>query len=191
MEPQLLPIYNPGTRSDRRQHSVAVHLTVALVVFAFSSALTVAVLTLHLGVRPVLTGSMRPDYGPGALLVTRRVPLSSITKGMIVLFVPPGEHAEYAHRVTSVSGSPEAPVITTKGDANLAADQWHARISGDGIDEVIASAPEIGRIPVAIRGSGQILLAFAGAALALWGGLRWLLGGPSRPSTRGAHSKGG
>jgi hypothetical protein len=32
---------------------------------------------------------MRPDYGPGTVLVTRRVPVSALEPGMIVLFVPP------------------------------------------------------------------------------------------------------
>ena len=159
-------------------------------VFAISSAVMISVLTLHLGVRPVLTGSMRPDYGPGALLVTRQVPVSAVVPGMIVLFVPPGEHVEYAHRVTSVRDSPDGPVITTKGDANAAADPWHARITAGTINEVVASAPGIGRVLIAVRGTGQILLALVGAVVAIWGGLRWLLGSHSRPSARRTSSQG-
>src|SRR5664280_1929308 len=94
-----------------------------------SAVVTVSVFTLHLGVRPVLTGSMRPDYGPGAVLLTRQVPLAAVHPGMIVLFVPPGDHAEYAHRITSVTGPASAPIITTKGDANEVADPWHARLT--------------------------------------------------------------
>ena len=74
-------------------------VTVALAVLAF------AVVAFHIEVRPVLTGSMVPTYGPGSLLVTKPVPVTDLHKGMIVLFVPPGERAEFAHRITSVSGS--------------------------------------------------------------------------------------
>ena len=103
-------------RRNRTQH--VLRLGAATVVLALSAVTAVCVMTMHLGVRAVLTGSMRPDYGPGAVLLTQQVPTASVRPGMIVLFVPPGEHVEYAHRITTVTGPEDAPVITTKGDAN-------------------------------------------------------------------------
>ena len=118
-----------------------------------------SVVTLHLGVRAVLTSSMRPDYGPGALLLTERIPTDTIRPGMIVLFVPPGETSEYAHRIVTVSGPKDAPVVTTKGDANKTVDPWHAKLVSPTVSEVIGSVPGVGRLLISVRGTGQILLA--------------------------------
>jgi signal peptidase I len=142
-------------------------------------ALTLAVVTFHLEVRPVLTGSMVPTYGPGALLITRTVPTADLHKGMIVLFVPPGEHAEFAHRITSVAGNPSLPVITTKGDANKAVDPWHAQLTSPTIPEVVASVPWVGRLVVGLRGPIQLLLIVLGGAVVAVSGTRRIL--HSRP----------
>ena len=176
-------------QSRRRYYHLAGVVGASLVLLA-SAAVTIGVFTLHLGIRPVLTGSMRPDYGPGAVLFTRQVPLQSVHPGMIVLFVPPGEHAEYAHRITSVTGPATAPVVTTKGDANKAADPWHARLTAPEVTEVIGSLPGIGRLMVAMRGTGQIVLALLGGLVAAWAALRWALTTSSRQSNRRATAGG-
>ena len=158
-------------------------IAVACVALALSAALAISVITLHLGVRAVLTGSMRPDYGPGSVLLTQRIPASAVKTGMVVLFVPPGKHSEYAHRVTSVTGLKTSPIITTKGDANTAADPWHARLVTPFANQVIGSLPGVGRVIVAVRGTGQILLAVVGGIVAIWAGTRWILS-PRRTSRR-------
>jgi len=158
-------------------------IVVACLALAVSAALAISVITLHLGVRAVLTGSMRPDYGPGAVLLTQRIPVSAVKTGMIVLFVPPGKHSEYAHRVMSVTGTSASPIITTKGDANAAADPWHARLVTPFANQVIGSLPGLGRVIVAIRGTGQILLAVVGGVVAIWAGTRWIFS-PRRTSRR-------
>jgi len=148
-----------------------VALVAALALVAASAATTVTVVVLHLGFRPVLTGSMEPTYGPGAMLLTERVPVRSLRPGMIVLFVPPGEHAEYAHRITSVSGPASTPVITTKGDANPAADPWHARIKAQSVQEVVFGVPWLGNAMVAMHGDGLriLLIVTAGLFVAITG----------------------
>jgi signal peptidase len=156
----------------------------AVLVLSASAVLTVSVFTLHLGIRPVLTGSMRPDYGPGAVLFTERVPTSSLRPGMIILFDPPGEQITYAHRITTVTGSPDAPVITTKGDANKTADPWHAKITAPYVNEVIGSVPAIGRLLVVVHGPGQVVLAIFGSLIAFWAGSRWLANSSSRRPRR-------
>ncbi len=171
-------------RRQRRQRRLHVlKIGAAAVVLVLSGVVAVSVMTMHLGVRAVLTGSMRPDYGPGAILLTEQVPTSSVRPGMIVLFVPPGEHVEYAHRITSVTGSKDAPVITTKGDANKVGDPWHARLVAPTVDRVIGSVPAIGRVLVFLRGSGQVLLAVIGGLLAAYGVARWTFR-PQQPSGR-------
>lgn len=197
MQPQAQPNGNGSVRAQRlsarrarRRILHGIRLAAAVVVAAVSVSIAVCVFTFHLGIRPVLTGSMRPDYGPGSVLLTRQVPTSSIRPGMIVLIIPPGEHVVYAHRITSVTGTSLAPVITTKGDANQAADPWHARITAPQVSEVVGSMPEVGRLLVGIRGIGQIILALIGGTLAAWAGSRWLLGSSSRPPGRRAPAGG-
>jgi len=172
----------PGLDRDerRRRNLHLVKLTVACLTLAVSAVLAVSVVTLHLGVRAVLTGSMRPDFGPGAVLLTERIAVDAIKPGMIVLFVPPGEHNEYAHRVTSVTPSKTGPIITTKGDANKAIDPWHAKLVTAYANQVIGSVPGIGRVFVATRGTGQIVLAVLGGIVASWAGSRWILA-PAAP----------
>jgi signal peptidase len=145
--------------------------------------LAAVTLSLHLGFRPVLTGSMRPTYGPGALLVTRPVPVSSVRPGMIVVFDPPGEHAEFAHRVATVSGPAAHPIITTKGDANPGPDPWHARLTSGSIPEVVVAVPWMGRLLVGLRGPLQLALIVFGGLAAAVAGSRWILLPTGRAAT--------
>jgi signal peptidase len=170
-------------KERRRRYLHLAKLAVASVTLALSAVLAVSVVTLHLGMRAVLTGSMRPDYGPGAVLLTKRVPVATIKPGMIVLFVPPGEHSDYAHRITSVTGPQNAPIITTKGDANKGVDPWHAKLVTPYVNQVIGSLPGVGRVIVAIRGTGQIVLAALGGIVAAWAGSKWVFS-PQRTSRR-------
>jgi signal peptidase I len=191
VQPQVQPPRNPSARVRRLQARQArrrvlhgLWLAVAVVMALLSAVVAVSVVALHLGVRPVLTGSMRPDYGPGAVLLTRQVPTTSLRPGMVVLFVPPGEHAQYAHRVTTVTTTSDGTVVTTKGDANRAADPWHARITAPRVSEVVGSLPGVGRLLVFLRGDGQILLALVGGLVAAWAGTRWILSSPTRAPSR-------
>lgn len=55
-------------------------IVAALLIIVVSGALTaraVAVFPLHLSIRPVLSGSMRPTYAPGWAIVTRPTPTST------------------------------------------------------------------------------------------------------------------
>lgn len=170
-------------RERRRRHRHLAKLAAAFLALVLSAAVAVSVVTMHLGVKAVLTSSMRPDYGPGALLLTKRIPIQDIHPGMIVLFVPPGETSQYADRLVTVTGPKDAPVVTTKGDANKAVDPWHAKIVSPTISEVIGSVPSVGRLLVAVRGTGQILLAVAGGLVAAWACARWAFS-PQRPPGR-------
>jgi signal peptidase I len=160
-------------RRKRRRLLTAIEIICAAALLGASAGLAFCVVSFHIGVRPVLTASMRPDYAPGAVLFTRRIPTSTIRPGMIVLFVPPGETSEFAHRVTSVSGPADAPILTTKGDANKVGDPWHARITAPYVSEVVGSLPGIGRLFIVVRGTGQIVLALVGSMLVIWGGTKW------------------
>jgi signal peptidase I len=99
---------------------------------------------LHLGLSPVLTGSMRPSFAPGDAIVTRPTPVSALKPGMVVVFVPPGHQDAYAHRIVSIGGTPTRPILVTKGDANPAADHWRVPIDSRVIPRVVGSLPKTG-----------------------------------------------
>jgi signal peptidase I len=143
----------------------------------------------HLSVQPVLTGSMRPTFAPGAAVISRSIPVSQIRPGMIVIFVPPGHSASFAHRVVTVSGPEGNRIVTTKGDANPAADPWHARISAPEIQQVVGSVPGLGSLMVAMHGGALrvVVLGSAGLFIAITGA-RAMLRTPSRPISVPARS---
>ena len=126
---------------------------------------------MHLSIQPVLTGSMRPSFGPGWAIVSRSIPVRAIRPGMVVIFVPPGQSVSFAHRVISVTGSPNDPVLTTKGDANPAPDSWKAHIKASHIQEVIWAVPGFGRLMIAVRGPAmtEVLIVIAGLFIAITG----------------------
>jgi signal peptidase len=155
-----VPRHANGSASPRSLHALA--LVLAGILSLGGIAVATSIVVLHIGIRPVLTGSMRPTYGPGSLVVTRPVPVDELRPGMIVLFVPPGEHAVFAHRITSVSGSPSRPVITTKGDANKADDPWHAQLATTSVPEVVGTVPDVGRLLVGLHGRLQVVLVVLG-----------------------------
>ena len=71
----------------------------------------------------VQTGSMRPALPPGAIIVSRYVPATSLRPGDVATFVEPGG-ASVTHRVVSVRGAGSALLVTTKGDANAVGETW-------------------------------------------------------------------
>ncbi len=165
-------------------------ITVVISLLFASTAL--AVFVFHFSVHPVLSGSMRPTFDPGWAIITKPIPVSEIRRGDILLFKPPGEAAQYAHRVVTISGSSAHPVITTKGDANRSPDLWHARLTGSTVPEVVGEVPEVGSVMVDIRDQWThvVLVALLGLGLCLVG-TRAILGGSGAGSahrTRRSHA---
>ncbi len=136
----------------------------ALVLLAGVASLVVV---FHLAATPVLTGSMRPTYSPGDVIITQQVPLTELHPGQIAVFTPPGETAPFAHRLTSVAGDPQHPVVTTRGDANPAPDPWHARLGGPAVPVVVGVLPAAGRVVLLVSGRQGHALVVALAGLIL------------------------
>ena len=107
-------------------------------------AVCIAAPLLHLSYSPVLTGSMRPSFAAGDLLITMPKAVTDLRPGQVAVFTPPGESAPYAHRITAVTGTARNPVLTTKGDANPAPDPWRAKLLQDKVPVVVATVPYAG-----------------------------------------------
>lgn len=134
---------------------------------------------LHLGFSPVLTGSMRPAFAPGDLLITAPAAVSSLRPGQIAVFTPPGESTPFAHRITAVVGNPDHPVITTKGDANPAPDHWRATLHQDQVPVVVTTVPYAGNLLLWTQNPAQRAIFTALFGLAVTGAsVRWILRAP-------------
>ncbi|BEP14539.1 hypothetical protein acdb102_28500 [Acidothermaceae bacterium B102] len=92
-----------------------------------SGVATVGLLVLHfvlgLGLVTVLSSSMKPAFGPGDALVTRQVSLTKIHQGQVIIYHPPGEDIELAHRIVSLTWQGNRALIVTRGDANPTQDK--------------------------------------------------------------------
>ena len=73
----------------------------------------------------VMSGSMRPALGVGDVVVTRPIAATDARVGDVITFSDPGRHRKLTtHRVKSLNVAGERVHITTKGDANDAAESW-------------------------------------------------------------------
>lgn len=141
------------------------------VILGVTAVLAVAVLVPRVGgATPyaVLTGSMRPDYPPGTLVVVRPVAPEDVRVGDVVTYqLASGERAVVTHRVTAVSASLGGELrYTTRGDANDVADREPVRpvqIRG----RLWYSVPLLGHVHVALTSSQRrtaVLLTAGGLA---------------------------
>ena len=103
-----------------------------LVILGVAVVLAAAVLVPRLvGATPytVLTGSMRPHYPPGTLVVVKPVEPGDVAVGDVVTYqVESGKPDVVTHRVVAVATSlGGATTFTTQGDANDVADEKPVR----------------------------------------------------------------
>lgn len=104
-----------------------------------------AVLSGSYEVRPVLSGSMRPGLPVGGIVITKRVPISSLRVRDVVVLHPPDEPNEFVvHRIISITPGPAGPVVQTRGDANNVADPWQVTLRGASAYRVVYSVPLVG-----------------------------------------------
>jgi signal peptidase I len=126
----------------------------------------------------IVTGSMRPTYSPGDLIVVSPQRASAVRPGEVITFAHPRRRGRtLTHRVVKVqSGPPVAPgwlAITTKGDANPAPERWTIRADGT-VGRVRAHVPGGGQLAAPLqadmpRGVAIAALTLLAASLALWG----------------------
>jgi signal peptidase I len=93
-----------------------------VIVVGVAALLAVVAVPRLTGATPytVTTGSMRPDYPPGTLLVVRPVEADRIRVGDVVTYQPESGNATVVtHRVVEVSHTLDGDVVLrTQGDAN-------------------------------------------------------------------------
>jgi signal peptidase len=93
----------------------------------------------------VLSGSMRPTFAPGDLIVVTPERVGDVRVGQMISYhVPVGDHHVQTHRVIAVVRRNDQTLVRTKGDANNAADPWLARLHGGTAWQVRAVVPKAG-----------------------------------------------
>ncbi len=130
-----------GSRVNRVRN--ATFILVALIV-----AISPAVLTSQFGFgfSPILTGSMQPSANAGDVYITRLVKASEISVGDVIAVNNQVTGTYYSHRVEEIRNINGTLRITTRGDANEAADREPYMVSPIGtISQVQYRIPAIGR----------------------------------------------
>ena len=124
-------------------------------------------------VTTVLSGSMEPQLPVGALVVTERVPISSIHASDVVVFPRPDHASEtVVHRVISITPTGDGALQAhTKGDHNAVEDPWVFRVSASTkVDRAAAVVPHVGQaISLARQWALQALAVLLAAGLAVAG----------------------
>lgn len=121
------------------------------------------------GVRPLAVAgdSMAPAYHRGDLLLTVPAPAGQVEVGDVVVTRRAASLPRVAHRVTAVRAEGGAVSLTTRGDANRAADPHPVRVEGT-VRRVQAHLPLLGW-PALARASPAGLAVLLGAGLLVGG----------------------
>ncbi|MBM7818856.1 signal peptidase [Cellulosimicrobium cellulans] len=157
----------------RRSGPLARALGVLALGCAVAIALVGVVVPLVLGATPytVLTGSMRPTYPPGTMVVVRPVDVERVAPGDVVTYqLASGRPEVVTHRVVAVGvGAGDERVLTTQGDANAGPDPEPVRpvqVRGT----VVYAVPLLGWVSSAVSGDTRRTVAVVAAAGLLgWG----------------------
>lgn len=136
---------------DRQPPELVVATLQVVLATAWCSTLLVL---LFLGLLPhtglyrtmtVLSGSMRPTFSPGDLVVTMPEPASRVQVGDVVTFaIPVDDHHVESHRVVEILQRRPSLVVRTKGDASNAPDPWLADLGAKHVWHVSMTVPWVG-----------------------------------------------
>jgi signal peptidase I len=159
------PVSKSSTWSKWLRASVA-----SLLVLAVLAVAGVAVAALARGtwsVNPVVSGSMRPGFAVGGVVVSERVPVDQLAVRDVIVFHRPDKPSEQmVHRIIKIAkGSSGQFLINTQGDANSVRDPWMLTINGKYAYQVRWSLPLIGYAAVAYENNRGVALLAAGVVL--------------------------
>jgi len=130
----------------------------ALKGFVAAAALVFVALAVlpHFGwYRPVtvLSGSMRPTFSAGDLIIARPEPLRDVRVGQVISYhVPVGSGQVETHRVIRIFHGGANPIVQTQGDANNSRDPWTAKLHGRQAWRLSVVVPHAGYVVNALRG---------------------------------------
>jgi signal peptidase I len=139
----------------------------AVAVLAFAGLAVLPLLSVYRTLT-VLSGSMRPTFGTGDVIISRKEPMSSLRVGDIITYhIPIGDHHLETHRVVRLWRRGGRVTVETEGDANAHADPWRARLQGETVWREVMVIPKIGWAIVWLRDPIVRRLGLYGAPLLL------------------------
>ncbi len=143
--------------------------TMLVLVTLFALVITIFTVWLKVGITPILSDSMAPDFYSGDIVISKPVEKRELNRGdVVILPLPDQSDMHYAHRITSITNDEEV-VVTTKGDNNPSEDLWRSQITSDTVPVVIASIPKLGLLnQFATIHQIRIVLGFIVMSLALY-----------------------
>ena len=104
---------------------------------------------LNIALSPVLSGSMRPAFNPGDLLITKEVPATELHVGDVVVLRNGNDYSLFSHRVVGINRTGSKIFITTRGDANPTTDMGKVEIyMNQTVPKGIGHIPWLGRVIV-------------------------------------------
>lgn len=137
-----------GGGADRREQAPArgrlVASAVALVLLV--GAPTFALASGRWQVQPILSGSMRPGFAVGGVVVAQHEPLRDLSVGSVIIVHPPDEpNVSIVHRVIRVvARHPDEALVQTKGDDNTSPDPFTATVHGPQVYVARFTLPFVG-----------------------------------------------
>jgi signal peptidase I len=138
-------------RLSRRLAAIAVRLALAI---ALAALVGLGLLPRTGWYRPVtvLSGSMRPAFAPGDMVVVTPERVTDVRVGQVISYrIPIGDHHVESHRVIAVIRRGERVAVRTKGDANAAPDPWTATLHGTTALRVRGVLPRLGSVVLWLR----------------------------------------
>jgi signal peptidase I len=165
VEPRERGAAQPCQGGNRPRRSRADAPTVRAGVWVWGQRVLLAlalILFLALGVLPrlglyrpvtVLSGSMRPTFSPGDMVVVVPEPVSAVRVGQVISYqVPVGIHQVETHRIVKILQGGAHPTVQTQGDANNYHDPWTAKLEGNTAWRMVAVIPHLGYVVNFLRG---------------------------------------
>jgi signal peptidase I len=119
----------------------------------------------------VLSGSMRPTFSPGDVIVVTPEPARSLRVGQVISYqIPVDGRPVETHRVVRIIAPGDEPIVQTKGDANNAVDPWQAKLHGGTLWRYRMHVPMLGYPILALRSRSAhwLLVVFLPALLAAY-----------------------
>jgi len=140
---------------------------VVLAVLAAVGVVSVALIQGTWEVNPVVSGSMRPGFAVGGVVISERIPVDQLVVRDVMVFASPDNPAELiVHRIIAMSKNKSGQwAIKTQGDANNVRDPWTLTIRGNYAYVVRWSLPLLGYVAVAYQNNHGLVLLGAGIVL--------------------------
>jgi signal peptidase len=138
-----------------------------IVVLGMAGVAAVALIGGSWQVNPVVSGSMRPGFSVGGVVISERVPVDQLALRDVIEFKNPDTPTDImVHRIVHlIKNNAGQLVIKTQGDANTIEDPWTLTISGKYAYEVRWSVPLVGYAAIDYQNHRGLVLLGAGIVL--------------------------